>query len=249
MFPTRSGSLAFVFLLLLLARPVAALEPPELRRYVTDLAGVLSAGDVDRIEQLLRQYDESSSNQFVVLVVPSLEGESIEDFSIRVVEKNLIGQKDKDNGLLLLVSVEDRKLRFEVGYGLEPVLTDAVTSLIIGDVIAPQFRAGNYAQGIYEGMNTAIRISTGEFTVTERTSRREKKDKGGNVVGLIIFLVIMYAVMKGNRRGGRGGGIWFIGPFGGGGGFGGGGFGGGGGFSGFSGGGGGFGGGGSSGSW
>jgi uncharacterized protein len=236
---------ALLLLLLGLARPAAALEPPELRRYVTDLAGVLSAGDADRIEQMLRQYEEQSSNQFVVLVVPSLEGESIEDFAIRVAERNRIGQEGKDNGLLLLVSVQDRKMRFEVGYGLEPVLTDLATSVIISDVIGPRFRAGNYAQGIHDGMDAAIKISTGEFTVSEQSPRRQQKEKDGNVVGLIIFLVIMYIVIKGNKRRGGGGGVWFIGgPFGGGG-FGG----GGGGFSGFSGGGGGFGGGGSSGSW
>lgn len=238
----------FLLLLLLLVgftRPVAALEPPELRRYVTDLAGVLAEEDVQRIEQLLRQYDESTSNQFVVLIVPSLEGESLEDYSMRIAEKNLIGQKGKDNGLLLLVSVGDRQMRFEVGYGLEPVLTDAATSLIISDMIVPQFRDGNYAQGIYDGLNTAIKVATGEFEVTAQSPRREKKEKGGNFFGLIIFLVIMYLVIKNNRRRG-GGGVWFIGgPFSGGGG---GGFGGGG-FSGFSGGGGGFGGGGSSGSW
>lgn len=240
--------LALILLILGVASPSAALEPPKLTRYVTDLAGVLAPGDLDHIEQLLRQYEESTSNQFVVLVVPSLEGESLEEFSIRVVEKNLVGQKGKDNGLLFLVAVNDRKVRFEVGYGLEGVLTDAATSLIISEMVAPQFRSGNYAQGIYDGMQTAIKISTGEFTVSERSQRRQKKDKDGNFVGLIIFLVIMYIIIKGNKgRGGRGGGVWFIGgPFGG---SGGGGFGGGGGFSGFSGGGGGFGGGGSSGSW
>lgn len=243
----RVRILALVFLLLGSTLPAAALEPPELRRYVTDLAGVLSSGDIDRIEQLLQQYNQSTSNQFVVLILPALEGESLEDFSMRVAEKNRIGKKGEDNGLLFLVVVNDRKMRFEVGYGLEPVLTDAATSLIISDMVAPQFRSGNYAQGIYDGMNTAIKIATGEFAVSEQSTRRQKKDKGSNFTGLIIFLVIMYIMIKGSKgRGGRGGGMWLIG----GSGFGGGGFGGGGGgFSGFSGGGGGFGGGGSSGSW
>ncbi len=241
--------IALVVILLVSTMPASALDPPELQRYVTDLAGVLSSGDVDRIEQLLRQYDEATSNQFIVLVVPSLEGESLEDFSMRVAEKNRIGQKGKDNGLLLLVAVNDRKMRFEVGYGLEPVLTDAATSLIISDMLAPQFRSGNYAQGIYDGMQTAIKISTGEFSVSERSSRRQSKGKGGSRVGLIIFIVIVFLITRGKKgRGGRGGGMWYIGGSGfggGGGGFGG----GGGGFSGFSGGGGGFGGGGSSGGW
>ncbi len=241
--------LALLFLLIGWISSAAAIEPPELRRYVTDLAGVLSPGDVDAIEQLLRQYDDSTSNQFVVLVVSSLEGESLEDFSMRVAEKNRIGQEGKDNGLLFLVAVNDRKMRFEVGYGLEPVLTDAATSMIISEIVAPQFRSGNYARGIFDGMQTAIKLATGEFTVSERSSRRQTKDEDGNLIGLIIFIVIMYLVLKAGRgRGGRGGGFWIIGgPFGG---FGGGGSGfGGGGFGGFSGGGGGFGGGGSSGSW
>ncbi|MDX9758977.1 MAG: TPM domain-containing protein, partial [Bacteroidota bacterium] len=188
----RARFLFLVLLLLAVAPRVAALEPPELRRYVTDLAGVLGEQDVARIEQLLRQYDERTSNQFVVLIVPSLEGEALEEYAMLVAERNLIGQEGKDNGLLFLVSTGDRKMRFEVGYGLEPVLTDAATSLIISDMVVPQFRSGNYAQGIYDGMNTAIKIATGEFTVSESMPRREKEEEGGNVIGLIIFLVIMY---------------------------------------------------------
>ena len=245
----RYRTLALTLLLLIPALSAAAIEVPELQRYVTDRAGVLSSGEAEQIERLLQEYDRSTSNQFVVLIIPSLEGESLEDYSIRVTEKNGIGTQENDNGLLLLVVVNDRKMRFEVGYGLEPVLTDALTSVIISDVVAPEFRRGDYAGGIYAGMQTAMRAAGGEITLSE-TSRRPKKEKKGNLVGLIIFLIIMFIVFRGNRRGGRGGGIWFIGgPFGGGGGgFGGGGFGGGG-FGGFSGGGGGFGGGGASGGW
>jgi uncharacterized protein len=226
--------LALLFLLFWGVSPAAAIDPPELKRYVTDLAGILSSGDVEAIEQMLRQYDDSTSSQFVVLIVPSLEGESLEDFSLRVAEKNRIGRKGKDNGLLFLVSVNDRKMRFEVGYGLEPVLTDAATAMIISEIVAPRFRTGNYAQGIHDAMLTAIQLASGEFTVSERSTRRQSEDEDGNYLGLIIFIVIMYLVLKGGRgRGGRGGGVWVIGgPFGG-----------------FGGGGGGFGGGGSSGSW
>ena len=156
---------------LCLTATAAALEVPQLTRYVTDRAGVLSPGDLDAIERLLSDYDRSTSQQFVVLIVPSLEGESLEDYSIRVVEQNLIGQKGKDNGLLFLVAVNDRKMRFEVGYGLEPVLTDLVTSMIISDVVAPEFRSGNYAQGIYSGLQTAIKVTTGEYTVTASDRR------------------------------------------------------------------------------
>ena len=245
-----SALLCLLLLPALLLRPAAADEPeiPTLRSYVTDQAGIMSAGEKSELESMLISYQEKTSNQFLVLTVPSLQGRSIEGFSIEVVEKNRIGQEGKDNGLLLIVAVEDRAVRFEVGYGLEPVLTDALTHLIISDVIAPQFRRGNYGRGITEGMHTAIRASTGEFTADPRRTTGKKKERG-SVIGLIIFLFIIFSIFRGGRRG-RGGGIWFIGPGLGGGGFGGGGGGfGGGGFGGFSGGGGGFGGGGASGGW
>lgn len=233
--------------LLLAGTRALAFDPPQLTRYVTDLAGVMSPAAVDALDRTLAGYAQSTSSQFVVLVVPSLDGGSIEDAALAVAEKNKIGREGKDNGLLLLVAVNDRKLRFEVGYGLEPVLTDALTSVIIRDVIAPRFRDGDYDAGITAGMQAAIQAAGGEFTAPEPV--REKK-KRGMPIGVIIFLIILFIVLrKGGRRGGRGGGIFIIpGGFGGGG-FGGGGFSGGGGFGGFSGGGGSFGGGGSSGSW
>lgn len=227
------------------ATALAQLEVPTLTTYLTDEAGVIDGGSRDKIEQLLQSYDQSTSNQFVVLVVNSLEGESIEDYSIRVAEKNKIGRSGDDNGLLFVVAVQDRKMRFEVGYGLEPVLTDAMTSTIIREVIAPEFRNGNFAQGIYSGMQAAIQAASGEFKASEAQSRDDEKSGVGGIVKVIVFLIILFFLFKGRR--GRGSGIWFIGGPGGFGG-GGGGFGGGG-FSGFSGGGGSFGGGGSSGSW
>jgi len=246
----RGTLLTVTVAMLLTTARAMALDVPVLRNYVTDHAGVLGSAERDRLEAFLREYDTQTSSQFLVLVVPSLEGMSIEDYALAVAERNRLGREGLDNGLLFLVAVNDRQMRFEVGYGLEPVLTDALTSVIIREVVAPEFRRGNYSGGITAGMHTAVRAASGEFTV-ERRATQHGDDDGGNLFGLIVFLIIMFLVMRGNRRGGRGGGIWFIGPLGGfrggGGGFGGG-FGGGG-FGGFSGGGGGFGGGGSSGGW
>jgi uncharacterized protein len=237
-----------IFSLLLLSVQAWALEVPAVNRYVTDQAGVLGAGNQEQIENLLAGYNQSTGNQFVVLIVSSLEGESLEDYSLRVAEKNQIGKAGQDNGLLLLVSVNDRKMRFEVGYGLEHVLTDALTSVIIRDIIAAEFRNGDYANGIYQGMQAAIKATTGEFVAPERSRESKKSGKSG-ITRLIVFVIILFFALR-RRKGGRGGGIWFLGGFPGGGmgGGGGGGFGGGG-FGGFSGGGGGFGGGGSSGGW
>jgi uncharacterized protein len=240
-------SIATAALFLLLPAAVQAMDVPVLRAYVTDLAGVMAQQDRERLDSWLREYDSQTGNQFVVLVIPSLAGSSVEEYALAVAEANRIGRQKEDNGLLLLVAVNDRKMRFEVGYGLEAYLTDALTSIIISDLVAPQFRKGDYAGGIYAGIDAAVKAVSGELTLTQTTRRERPEKEGGNLFGLIIFLVILFFILKSNRRRG-GGGIWFIGPFGGGFGGGGGGFGGGG-FGGFSGGGGSFGGGGSSGSW
>lgn len=228
------------------------IEAPTLKYYVTDQTNTLSQQEWEQLERTLEGYHRSTSNQFVVLIIPSLEGGSLEEFSMAVAEKNQIGMKGKDNGLLFLVVVNDRKMRFEVGYGLEPVLTDALTSVIIRDIVAPEFRTGRFATGIAAGMEAAMKVATGEFTAPE--PRPESRSKSRGMGGLVFFLIVFFLLTRLGRRrggrGGRGGGIWFLGgPWGGssGGGFGG--FSGGGGFGGFSGGGGSFGGGGSSGSW
>ncbi len=237
--------------LLVLANVALSIQVPELRSYVTDQAGVLTAGQVSALETMLRDYDRRTSTQVVVLIVPSLEGESIEEYAIAVAEKNRIGRKGKDNGLLFLVAVNDRKLRFEVGYGLEPVLTDAVTSTIIRRIVTPRFREGDYYSGIQEGLKMAMQVASNEFPAEELKKMEEEGGSVKSVGKVIVWLIIIIFVFIPRRRRRGGGGLWFFGgPFIGGGGFGGGGFGGGGfGGGGFSGGGGGFGGGGASGSW
>jgi uncharacterized protein len=240
----RRHTIPLILLLLACAAQARAAEAPVLKTYVTDLAGVLAESERADLELRLQQYEASSSNQFVVLIVRTLDGESLEDFALRVAERNGIGQKGRDNGLLFLVAVQDRKMRFEVGYGLEGALTDALTSGIIRDVIAPSFKDGRYGQGIADGMNAAMSAAKGEYAPAPQPAR--KRGRGTPTpIGVIFFIILVFILARGKRR--RGG-VWFLGGPGWGGGSGGG-FGGGGGFSGFSGGGGSFGGGGSSGSW
>ena len=251
-FTKNLKKIAIIIVVVVMSATCGAQDVPIVNNYVNDAAGILSAGERDELEQRLSAFEQSTSNQFLVYIIPSLEGRSIEEYSLALVEKNRVGQKGKDNGLLLLIAVQDRKIRFEVGYGLEAVLTDAMTSTIISEVIAPEFRNGNYARGIDQGVSAAMSAAKGEFN----TEVRHKENKSNfHFASLIIFIVIFIIISRVNRRGGgRGGGIWILpGGFGGGGWWGGSGgdYGGGGGFSGggFSGGGGGFGGGGSSGGW
>ena len=223
---------------------------------INDYAGVLSPEDRARLEDKLRAREQGSSNQVVVAIFRSLQGESLEDYSIRLAQAWRIGQKGLDNGVIFLVFTEDRKMRLEVGYGLESKLTDAISSQILRQAVAPRFREGKIADGISAGLDAIDQAIAGTY----KGAAPAKRQQGSILFPLILLAIVLAGLgsiilpaMFANARrqgwtGGRGG--WGGGgPFifmGGGGGGGGGGSGGGGDFSG---GGGGFGGGGASGDW
>jgi uncharacterized protein len=238
--------------------------PPGPTRYVTDRAGVLPADSAEAINSRLEQYEKETSNQFIVWVDRRIpEGFALEDFAVRAFKKWGVGQKDKKNGVALFVFVDDRKMRIEVGYGLEGALPDVIAHRIQEDEILPRFRTSDYAGGIEAGVNGIIAATKGEYKGTGRTvaeSRRRPSGGGGGSsscvsIGFPIFFFIVLPFLFRRRYrtfGGRGwsSGGWTIGPWIGGGGGGGWSGGGGGDFGGgFSGGGGDSGGGGSSGSW
>ncbi len=246
--------LAVVMAACVLHALVLAQEPeiPTLTRHVTDLTGTLSSQEVGGLDSKLRQFEDSTSNQIVVLMIPTLGSASLEDYSLRVAEANRIGVKGRDNGALLFIAKDDRRVRIEVGYGLEGALPDITAGQIIRNEIGPHFRNGEYYEGIDAAVNAMMAATKGEY------KGEKKKDKSpAGMAPLVIFLVILFLILRSvfwRPRGllGRRRSYWGGGPFFGGfGGFGGGGFGGGGGGGGggFSGGGGSFGGGGASGGW
>ncbi|MBL1213236.1 MAG: methanol dehydrogenase [Ignavibacteriae bacterium] len=239
--------LIIIFFLLstaLFAQP----EIPLIKTYAVDLTGTLSSQEVLSLSRQLQAFDDSTSTQIVFLMIPTLDGYPIEMFANETAEKNKIGTKENSNGVLFLVSKNDRKMRIEVGYGLEGALPDALAGSIIRNEVAPKFRSGNFREGIIAGLSAIILATKGEYS--EKRNRRNDDDDG---IGFPIYLIIFILLMIFGR--GRGGGILpliLLGGLGGGRSRGGGGFsGGGGGFGGggFSGGGGGFGGGGASGGW
>jgi len=217
---------------------------------VLDRAGLLSRQTEAALEQSLVEFERKTGHQVVVHITPSLEGLEIEDYSIKTAEAWKIGQKGLDNGVILTVAPNERRVRIEVGYGLEGVLPDALSGRIISDVITPEFRAGRMEQGVVSGTRAILDVISGEVLPLPA---RDVAPQAPRWVGLvwIAFIVIML-LARGfffippfggtgvRRRGGYGGIPPFGGGFGRGGGFGGGGF---------SGGGGGFGGGGASGRW
>ena len=225
---------------------------PALTGRVVDRAELLDTQAEARLTSMLAGHEQATGEQVVVVTVPDLGGRSIEEFGLELGRTWGIGQKDEDNGALLIVARDDRKIRIEVGYGLEGRLTDAQSSVIINRIIAPAFQRGDFAAGITEGAEAIITVLGGDALPAELRPvmpMGQQQPGGLGILGFFLMLVAIFVI--GGGRGGRGGGRRalllgaLLGGMGRGGGFGGGGFGGGG----FGGGGGGFGGGGASGGW
>jgi len=232
-----------------------SLDVPPLQGRVNDHAGVLSSSQTREIENYLTAVEKSTGAQIALLTIPSLEGEALESYSFKVVDKWKIGSSEKDNGALLLVAMKEKKIRIEVGYGLEGVLTDAMSGYIIREAIVPEFKKGNYVLGIAAGLQSMGGVITGDTPISAEQINESQKDEGDGGISIffIIFILVFFFGRIGRyrryrRRGMSPMGAFFLGSMlgsasrgGSSGGFGGGG--------GFSGGGGGFGGGGASGGW
>jgi uncharacterized protein len=248
---------------LFLALPaLAAADPvfPELTGRVVDGAGILNSADKAALETDLKALEDKSSDQVVVVTVPSLQGYTIEDYGYRLGRHWGIGTAKLNNGVLLIVAPNERKLRIEVGQGLEPILTDALSRVIIENGIVPKFRAGDMPGGIKDGVRDITLALTGDAAeLEERAKARPDLDQPEVDWIMVIFwtliiLYFMWVMWRSSRqpgiRGRRSGPVIIPGPgWGGGFGGGGGGWSSGGGGGGFSGGGGSFGGGGASGGW
>lgn len=259
--------LPFVFLLLTVAARALDVPPPP-TRWVTDRANILSTTELATLDTKLENFEQQSGAQFLIYILPSIENESIEDFTIRAAEKWKVGQKKYDNGLILFIFLKEKKARIETGYGLEGSITDAFASRVIREQLAPRFQQNDYGGGLNAAADAIMqKIRTGEEPVAPLNPRGSQQQpagqpSGGIDLGTIVFIAIIFIffilpMISRGRRGGGGGCGGCLLPFlfsggrgftigGGGGGFGGGGFGGGGGFSG---GGGSFGGGGATGGW
>jgi uncharacterized protein len=172
--------------------------PPLADRRVHDRANVLSPQLEAQLDAQLSAYEQSTGHQLAVLIVPSLEGEAIEDYTIRVVESWQLGKKGKDDGVLLFVAVQDRKSRIEVGYGLEGELTDALSGRIIRDVMAPAFRQGDYGFGIARAVS-AISAATGGSGEPLPPPRRTRSHDGGGLPPYLLLALVVLLFLGGGR--------------------------------------------------
>jgi len=234
--------------------------PPTPPAYFNDYAHAVSAGTAAQLNKTLEDFERQSSDQIVVAVFPKMQSDSsVEDYTVRVARSWQAGLKDKNNGAVLFVFVQDHKLFLQTGYGLEGVLPDALCKRIIDEQISPRFKAGDFDGGLTAGVQAIISAAKGEYKGTGTTVAQDRVvhgNSGGGPAVVIIFLIIvvLFIILPLLSRASRSGGIMYWGggwsgggsssggifSGGGGGGFGGGGF---------SGGGGSFGGGGAGGSW
>ena len=227
------------------AQAQSAPEFPALTGRVVDQANILSPQAEANLTRVLADHEQATTNQVVVVTLPNLQGYEIADYGYQLGRHWGIGQKGKDNGVLLLVALEERKMRIEVGYGLEGELTDAASSLIINRVMAPMFQQGQLEQGIIAGVGailTVLQAEPGSLTAAATERDRSEPVALPFLVTFLFFVILMFVNVGRGRRVRRYRRGIYVGGLGG---FGGGGFGGGG----FGGGGGGFGGGGASGGW
>jgi uncharacterized protein len=177
---------------LLFAASALALDVPPLRGRVNDLAGLLPPDRSAALEQRLAGFERGTSHQIVLLTVPSLEGDPIEDYSLRVVERWKLGQKGLDNGILVVIAPKDRTARVEVGYGLEGVVPDAVANRVLKDRMFPLFRDGRMADGVEAGLDALMAAARGEEIPQERRPGAARGD-GAQVdpLSLLIFSTLL----------------------------------------------------------
>lgn len=163
-----------------------ALDVPKVQGYVNDYADMISPSAKAQLESELKNFEQTDSTQIVILTIPSLKGEAIEDFGIKVAESWKVGQKGKDNGIIFIAAKQDRKMRVEVGRGLEGSLTDLMTGRIIDLVVKPRFKRGDFDGGFIAGVTALIDASRGEFKA-EGDRRVKRRDTSSRFMTFLIF--------------------------------------------------------------
>ncbi len=220
--------LAVLLGLLLPALALAAPKFPPLTGRVVDDAQILSPAAEQQLTDELAALEQQTGHQVVVATLPSLQGYEIEDFGYQLLRTWGIGRKDQDDGVILIVAPNERAVRIEVGYGLEPVMTDAMSSLILQRAVLPAFKAGDYEKGVVDGTRAIVRqvglpedqaraaVAQAE---AQRAAAARESEGGGSIVPLIIGALVVFWVLSGimrafggGRRRGGDGGLWWLLP-------------------------------------
>ena len=189
-FGSRIALVLLSTLTLAFASHISALDVPPLTGRVVDLAHVLTAGETDSINASLKAHEDRTGNQVAVLIVPSLQGELLETYSHRVATTWKLGRKGTDNGVLLLIALNERKMRIEVGYGLEGTLTDLRSSHIIREDIVPRFRAGDIPGGVRAGVEAILKTIERTYEAPNTPAVHRESEETGPVQYVLIGVVV-----------------------------------------------------------
>lgn len=210
---TRNLKLIFTFLVIFIANSLfsqnsfedskeveAPTQVKKLTEYVVDETFTLTSYQKQTLVNKLKTFEDSTSNQLVVYIISSLGGKTIEEYAYEVATKNQIGQKGKNNGVLFLISMTDKKIRIEVGYGLEGALPDALCKRIIENEIKPEFQKSNYYDGILKGVEAIISATKGEYKPESKT-KSILKTVGSILLNILLFigaiaLIFIFAVIR-----------------------------------------------------
>ena len=190
-------SIILIITLLLFPLQLLALDAPQLAGRINDQARMLSPETVQRLEQKLAAFERDTSNQVAVLTIPSLQGDDIDQFSIRVAETWKLGQKGKDNGVLLVLAQTERKVRIEVGMGLQGVLPDITAGRIIRETMRPHLKSGDFDQGITVAVDSIIAATKGEFKGSGQPAQRHSSKRTSSSFVTLFLLAAVVAVILG----------------------------------------------------
>lgn len=192
----------------LAATAVCALEvPPTPTTYLTDLAGAIPATQAAAVEDRLGALERQTGHQVIAVFFPSLEGEALEDFTIRCAERWKVGRKGLDDGIVFFTFVRDRQMRLEVGYGLEAKVPDAVAARLLDDAVRPAFRAGDYGGGVVALADDLGRVFRGDPPPPRAARGRRSSPPSVGFIVLVVAFLLLRAVLGGGRRRGGGGGF------------------------------------------
>jgi len=192
------SSVFILYVVLIYSFDINSLTPSG---WVNDYASILSREEKNKIQSLISEFERKTGNEIVVVVIKSLEGNNLEDFTNRLFEKWGIGKKSIDNGIMVLITMDERKIRIEVGYGLEPIINDGVAGEIIREKIVPFFRQNLYASGIYAGVfeiASIIAQKTGVKLDEKYTPKFSRTDKTMSVIFFFIFIFFILPVLLRN---------------------------------------------------
>jgi len=169
-------------------------EAVKLTDYVVDETNTLTYSQIRSLANKLKVFEDFTSNQVVVYIINSLEGKNIEEYAFEIATKNKIGQEGKNNGVLFLISMKEKKMRIEVGYGLEGALPDATCKMIIENEVKPEFKNSNYYEGIEKGINAIIKATKGEYKQESKT-KRIFKSIGSVLLNILIFIIVLVIII------------------------------------------------------